>query len=110
MSINRRRRKRTWLRWSRIVMLSIFLSLSLPFLGRLDAAPGNQTTERGELVYVLTFEGAVTPVLEQYITQAIEDGVESGAEALILRLDTPGGSVNVTKSITQEMLASPVPI
>ncbi len=64
----------------------------------------------GNLVYVLTFEGAVTPVLEQYLTNGIDAALASNAEAVILQLDTPGGSVNVTKSITQEMLASPVPI
>jgi membrane-bound serine protease (ClpP class) len=64
----------------------------------------------GDTVYVLTFQGAVTPVLEQYLANGIEAALSSNAEAIILQLDTPGGSVNVTKSITQEMLASPVPI
>lgn len=62
------------------------------------------------LVLVLTFRGAVTPVLRQYLSGAIEDAQLEGAEAVILRLDTPGGSVDVTKQIVQDMLASPVPI
>ena len=61
-------------------------------------------------VLVLTFRGAVTPVLRQYLSGAIEDAQVEGVEAVILRLDTPGGSVEVTKQIVQAMLASPVPV
>lgn len=64
----------------------------------------------GRVVYVLTFEGPVTPVLEQYIVDNIEEAQLNGVDALILELDTPGGSVDVTKSITQKMLASSIPI
>ena len=63
-----------------------------------------------QVVLVLTFRGAVTPVLRQYLSGAIEDAQLEGAEAVILRLDTPGGSVDVTKQIVQDMLASPVPV
>ena len=66
-----------------------------------DAPPG---------VYVLTFSGAVTPILERYLQDGIRAAQATGAEAVILRLDTPGGSVEVTQSIIQVMLASPVPI
>ncbi len=61
-------------------------------------------------VLVLTFRGAVTPVLRQYLSGAIEEAQLDGAEAVVLRLDTPGGSVEVTKQIVQDMLASPVPV
>ena len=84
------------------------LGLSALLLGLLLGA--TRANGAGDLVYVLTFEGAVTPVLEQYLTNGINTALESNAEAIVLQLDTPGGSVNVTKSITQEMLASPVPI
>ncbi|MEZ4735711.1 MAG: nodulation protein NfeD [Caldilineaceae bacterium] len=61
-------------------------------------------------VYVLTFQGAITPVLDKYLHDSIAAARESNAELVILQLDTPGGSVDVTKSITQRMLASPIPI
>jgi membrane-bound serine protease (ClpP class) len=88
------------------------LILSLLFLSsrmaRLAAAPIAQEDEAR--VYVLTFEGAITPVLESYLGSAIDEAHATGAEAVILQLDTPGGSVEVTKSIIQRMLASPVPV
>ena len=59
---------------------------------------------------VLTFSGAVTPVLDQYVAQGIEMAQNIGAEAVVLRLDTPGGSIDVTNTIIQRMLGAPVPI
>jgi membrane-bound serine protease (ClpP class) len=61
-------------------------------------------------VYLLEFDGAVTPVLARYLDNGIDAAVAADAEALILQLDTPGGSTDVTKTITQIMLASPVPV
>src|SRR5262245_42371881 len=72
------------------------------------AAP--QLQDEQPLVYVLTFSGTVTPVLESYLQDAIEQAGQTGANAIVLRLDTPGGSVEVTKRIMQRMLASPIPI
>jgi membrane-bound serine protease (ClpP class) len=61
-------------------------------------------------VVVLEFAGPVTPILKTYLEQGIRRGQDSGAAALVLRLDTPGGSVDVTQRIIQTMLGSPVPI
>lgn len=63
-----------------------------------------------QVVYLLRFRGAVTPVLNKYIQDNITAATGEGVALLILQLDTPGGSVEVTKAITQQMLASPVPI
>ena len=86
----------------------LLLGIILTAADGVKAAAGAQT--ENAQVLVLTFSGAVTPVLRQYLSDAIEEAQADGAEAVILRLDTPGGSVDVTKKIVQEMLASPVPI
>lgn len=95
-----------------LYLTSLLLGLTLPVLGQVGkaiAAPARQAGE-SPIVYVLTFQGAVTPVLHEYLYQGIEAAQTSGASAVILQLDTPGGSVEVTKRIIQTMLASPVPI
>jgi membrane-bound serine protease (ClpP class) len=61
-------------------------------------------------VKLAVFEGPVTPVLASYLDRAIADAEASGASALVLQLDTPGGSVDITKAITQRMTSSTVPI
>ena len=86
-------------------------SLSAPSRAGLSAPEKAISAQMdSQIVLVLTFRGAVTPVLRQYLSGAIEDAQMEGAEAVILRLDTPGGSVDVTKQIVQDMLASPVPV
>lgn len=63
-----------------------------------------------QVVYLLSFSGAVTPVLDYYLQENIAAADAAGAALIVLQLDTPGGSIDITQSITQEMLASPVPI
>jgi len=92
----------------RLVYLAlILLGLMGPALAGVALAQG---ADPGDDVIVLTYSGIVTPVLDQYIEQGIQAAVESGAQAVILQLDTPGGSVNITNAITQRMLNSPTPI
>jgi membrane-bound serine protease (ClpP class) len=92
-------------------LLAAILLLTVSVLGApthvraQDATAGDRT-----IVYVLTFDGPITPVLDQYLEDAVTAAITADAEAIILQFDTPGGSVEVTKSITQRMLASPVPI
>ncbi len=88
--------------------LILLVGLGFCFASATWAAPAAQQDQN--LVYVLTFDSAVTPVLQQYIQDAIAAAVENRAQAVIIQLDTPGGSLDITKSITQKMLASPVPI
>jgi membrane-bound serine protease (ClpP class) len=97
---------RSCFRWC--YLLSIFLGLTLPVVGEVLAAPHAQ--DESPIVYVLSFSGAVTPVLHEYLYDGIEAAEASGAAAVVLQLDTPGGSVEVTKRIVQAMLGSPVPI
>jgi membrane-bound serine protease (ClpP class) len=90
--------KRSWLRAMALVLL---------VLGLLASPIGAQSSNA---VYVMTFDGPVNPVLVSYIERAIDQATTRGAEAIVLRLDTPGGQVNLTQDIVKMMRASPVPI
>lgn len=68
------------------------------------------SAQENQTVYVLTYEGAVTPVLERLIEDTIEKAIAAEAEAMVIQLDTPGGRVDITKTITQKMRLSSVPI
>lgn len=91
---------RSW-RWFFVVGLLALLVVAL--------ATDIGAQQEGQ-VMVLTFDGAVTPVLSGYIERSIEDAEVMEAEVLVLRLDTPGGSTDITKEITQRMIQSDVPI
>ncbi|MBP7961668.1 MAG: nodulation protein NfeD [Caldilineaceae bacterium] len=102
-----------WHKAMRLLYLSmLFLGLIWPLFApaaraSAQAVPG---TDDRQVVVVLTFDGAVTPVLHKYIQDGITLAQQLNAQAMILQLDTPGGSVDITKNIVQTMLQSPVPV
>ena len=71
---------------------------------------GQASAQTEGAVKLAKFKGPVTPILQAYIDQAITDAENTGAAALVIELDTPGGSVDITKEITQRMAASRVPV
>ncbi|WP_421775517.1 NfeD family protein [Gracilimonas sp.] len=61
-------------------------------------------------VTVITVKGAIGPTTTNYIRRGLETARERNDEILIIELDTPGGLLNSTQDIVQEMLASEMPI
>jgi len=62
------------------------------------------------LVHVVTWDDAITPVTGSVIEEALDAARDAGADALVLRLDTPGGLLDATRDIVSGMLDSEVPI
>jgi membrane-bound serine protease (ClpP class) len=62
------------------------------------------------IALVLTFDGAITPALTQYLTRGIQAAEQQKAEVLILQLNTPGGSIDTMNDIVQLIRASDVPV
>lgn len=54
--------------------------------------------------------GAIDPGSGEYIRSAISAAERGDYEALVIRLDTPGGLVSSTREIVQAMLSSAVPV
>lgn len=96
---------RTIMRWAAVTLGLLWL---LPAL--LAWPPALHAQETPAEVVVLRFEGPVTPILLRYIERGVAVAQETGAEAVILELDTPGGSVDLTQTIIQRLLQAPVPI
>jgi membrane-bound serine protease (ClpP class) len=61
-------------------------------------------------VDVITVEDAITPVTAKLIGDAVKRAERTGAEALIIRLDTPGGLMEATWKIDKALLAAKVPV
>ena len=62
------------------------------------------------LILLLTAKGPLTPAMGQSLERGIRTAEQSGAEALILQLDTPGGSIDLMNRMVQTIRASPVPV
>jgi len=52
----------------------------------------------------------VSPVTQQYITEAIDRSETDGAVCLILKLDTPGGLLESTRAIVKRIMNAKVPV
>lgn len=85
-------------------------ALGLLILILMLAVFGQTSAQTEGVIKLAQFKGPVTPVLAAYIERAIADAETSGAAALVIELDTPGGSVDITKGITQQMTGAAVPI
>lgn len=61
-------------------------------------------------VVVITLDGAINPAAADYISYGIEQSVKLNAECLVIRLNTPGGLLESTRTIVSDILQSPVPV
>ena len=60
-------------------------------------------------VLLITIDDPITPMIAEFIIKSIDKAAKQNAEALIIRMDTPGGLVESTREIIKKMLASDVP-
>lgn len=86
--------------WLFFLLVGLCLFVVSPITGQAE----------GRSVLVLPAEGVVNPVLASYITRGIDLARATGAEALVVELDTPGGLDSSMREIIQATLASDVPV
>jgi membrane-bound serine protease (ClpP class) len=60
--------------------------------------------------YVLPTTGVVDGVMAGYVADGVAKGAREGAEAVIVKLNTPGGSLDATQQITSTFLEADVPV
>lgn len=73
-------------------------------------APLALAQDAGEQVLVVDVTGPVTPVMLGLIERSIAEADTRNAAALIIRLDTPGGSIELTQRIIQTIIAADLPV
>jgi membrane-bound serine protease (ClpP class) len=66
--------------------------------------------EKKPVYDVITVSAAITPPIASYILQSIEEASKTGAEGLIIRLDTPGGLDLAMRDIAKSILNSSLPV
>ena len=62
------------------------------------------------VVLEVTIDTVITNATRDFLIDSMEQAEQMGAEALIIRLDTPGGLLEATREIVREMLATEVPV
>lgn len=61
-------------------------------------------------VAIIEVDGTITPAMASYVKQSIAEAENNGAEAIVLRIDTPGGLSTAMDDIVTYILQSEVPV
>lgn len=64
----------------------------------------------GAKVLQVDLDSVIHPLTVEIVTEAIEQADAENYDAVVLRLDTPGGLLGATQEINQQILSSPVPV
>ena len=99
-------------------MNSVRLASRLRRLGRIFFAAGLALLVAANVlaqdeqprVYVLPTDGIVDQVMDGYLRDAIARAERDGYDAVLIELDTPGGSLESTREIVKTLLNAPVPV
>lgn len=61
-------------------------------------------------IFVIEVDGIINPATAKFIIQSIDQATESGAQCLIIQLDTPGGLMESMRIIVKKILTSSIPV
>lgn len=64
----------------------------------------------GQKIYSITVDGSINPATADYIVRSIEKASKQSASALVINLNTPGGLLKSTRTITGAILDAPLPV
>jgi membrane-bound serine protease (ClpP class) len=87
----------------RIVFFLILMAAALGVM----AQPQDASAPHVDFIAI---DGTINPAVDDFIRESIARAKSTGARALIIQLDTPGGLLESTRAIVKEMLGSRVPI
>ena len=73
------------------------------------SATGAQAAQR-PVVVTLRLEGPLTPVMLEHLKRAEQAARQLGAAAIVVGLDTPGGSTDLMTTLVEQIRASSTPI
>jgi membrane-bound serine protease (ClpP class) len=68
------------------------------------------SVQASDKIYVIKIKTSINPGSGTFIIDSIKKANNDGAKLLVIELDTPGGLLETTRMIVQEMLSSKVPI
>ena len=92
---------------NRLARLFLLLGLLIINLAPATLPAAAQSTPQ---VVLLTADGALTPVMVNYVDRGLTAAETSGAEAVVIELNTPGGSITLMEDMTARIRSSTVPV
>jgi membrane-bound serine protease (ClpP class) len=94
-----------WVAFDGLAGLGLYSLLGAP-----DPSPPATQKIAGRTVYRIDVEGVIAPATARYIQRAIREAEARRAEALLIRLDTPGGLMKSMGDMTRAMLNAQIPV
>ena len=82
----------------------------IAIVGTLGAIAVPETSQDDSTVYRVPVNGEIELGLAPFIQRAVKEAAETGAVALILDIDTPGGRVDAAEIISDALTDSEVPV
>ena len=90
--------------WLRLLSVLFVATLMLPQSS--SALPSGKDA----LVAVAEMDMLILPGTRDYLRKTIQDATSDGAAILVIKLDTPGGVLETTQEMIQDIFKSPIPI
>ncbi len=96
---------------SSLFLIVFYLACTLSGCSQTDKQSISPSSEgSGKQVFLAPVDAAITPIIAEYIARVIDTASQAGAEAVIIRLDTPGGLVDSMREIVKKMMSADVPV
>lgn len=90
-----------------IVLLLLGIASLLASFSPLSAQSSEDTASRAA---VIDLNSSIDSVVANFLERGIGDAADDGAQLLIIRMDTPGGSLDATRDIVREIFESEIPV
>lgn len=84
----------------------ILLMLVILMMGAMSVDAQNDSSH----VAIIEVDGTITPAMASYVRQSVAEAENNGAEAIVLRIDTPGGLSTAMDDIVTYVLESDIPV
>ena len=91
-------------RWFPLLALLASCGLLLAIDAR---AQDNQ--DQPPLILVMDIDGPIEPITERYLRRVLDKADSRDAEAVVIRIDTPGGLITSMRNLTEQLLNTPIP-
>jgi membrane-bound serine protease (ClpP class) len=75
-----------------------------------DGSSGAASKAAKSVVWVVDLDGPLGPASGDLVARSIVDAADAGAEALVIRMDTPGGLDKTMRELIQVILAADIPV
>ena len=91
----------------RHVITALFVMIAVSVLAWQS---GDSVSADGSSVLVIDVDGNIEPLTADRIARGIDEARGKGASLVVIQLDTPGGLLESTREIVEEVLASDIPV